>query len=102
VKTFKKVVIVSDKSNLSLAELFFDVAKKRNDNTILVAMSNRKKSNEEPEDAIRQVMEQADLIIITARYSLKDTGALRDLIIHGKEVVAINKALRITRLNEEA
>lgn len=93
-----KVLIVTDRTNLNFANLLFDVSRKMNRDTVLTLMDNRK-PKEEPEGSVWQAMRQADFVIIVARYSLKDTAALNETINQGKQVVTINKALRVTNLS---
>jgi len=66
---------------------------------VLSVMDNRKKKGEEPEAAVAKAMAQADLVIISARYSLEDTNALKEAVAQGSRYVAIGKSLRIISTN---
>ncbi len=95
-RSFKKVLIVSDKTNVGFGAVLFDVARKINRKTVMMVMETRTKARQEPEEAVRRAMERADLILVATKYSVKRTGTVRRLLAQGKNLVGIQKSLKVT------
>jgi len=97
-QTYDKVLVVSDKKNSNFASVIFDVARKMNRKTVMAVMDNRKKLGEEPEQAVRKAMEQADVILVVAKYYLEKTKTLKRCRRQGKPVFAVKKSLHATKM----
>ena len=94
----KKILIVSDKRNSNFASVIFDVARRMNKKTVMTVMDNRKKLGEEPEQAVREAMEKADVILVSAKYYLEKTKTLKRCRRQGKPVFAVKKSLHATKM----
>ena len=91
-----RVLVVTDNKMEKIGQKVFDVARKINENAVLVMMEKREKPNQEPEDTVSEAMKSNDVIIGVTWYSLKNTHSLKEAVGMGARACLISKKLKLS------
>lgn len=89
VKEGEKLLIVTDDLRLNIGRALYEVGKNLGAESMLMVMSPRKLSGEEPPETIARAMEKADVVVCPTTTSLTHTHAKLNAVKNGTRVATM-------------
>ncbi|RDU35236.1 aminopeptidase [Neobacillus piezotolerans] len=85
----EQIIVVSDPDSNEVANVFYEAAASLGNETMLMKMMTRKKSGEEPPQAVADAMKAADVVLCITHHSLTHTKARKEASSAGARVATM-------------
>ncbi|PYI56227.1 aminopeptidase [Paenibacillus flagellatus] len=89
VKPGEKLLVVADDPKKDIGEALYEAAKRVGAEAMLMVMSERDKSGQEPPEPVSEAMKRSDVVVCVTRHSLTHTKARKEAVAHGARIATM-------------